>query len=55
MLKSQKMSEIVKYSVKFDLFLDKNDPSDPSWIEAIIQQALKLGERVENFELELSE
>ena len=55
MLKSQKMSEIVKYSVKFDVFLDKNDPSDPTWIQAIIQQALNLDERVENFELELSE
>lgn len=51
--KGPKMSEIVRYSVKFDLLLDKNDTSDPSWIQAIVQQALNLGERVENFELEL--
>ena len=49
------MSEIVQYRVEFDLFLDKNDPSDPAWIQAIIQQALNFGERVENFKLELVE
>ena len=49
------MSEIVKYRVSFDVFLDKNDPSDPSWICAVVNQALNYPvEHVENFKLELA-
>lgn len=51
--KGPKMSKLVKYSLSFDVFLDKNDPSDPDWIRAIIEQALGCNEYVKNFKVEL--
>lgn len=48
------MSKLVRYKVSFHVLVDENDPNDPEWLLAVINQKLNYPvEHVENFDIEL--